>query len=279
MNAVPMLSSFNNRQKKRAVKMSYNLRRLAIWAVCGALVASGVNAKSKFGIGLSDPIVQPLYVFRETIQQISVAPTLVYGGVTFGSQVTAANGSYREGSCVSFPLSSRSSKFSGGITLGARRVADNGFFLGGEVFLNAPSGKQTAERPIDAGSFGTAVYTQTLKLGPEIGAKLVAGYQVDNIRWYMGVGASGANASVSMTNMVAPPGGAAIAQALGESKRTLVGTNFSIGMEYDISSDLTMRGEMTRVNLGGWSYGALYNSSHAIDVKDRRLSLGLFLRK
>jgi opacity protein-like surface antigen len=252
--------------------MKHRTKLGAFSVVLAAMVFSAANAKTKFGADWSEAIVSPTFALQETIRQISAADTTYYGGLSLGTETTRVNGGLTDG-MLSVPLNSSRAAPSVGLVLGARRVAANGFFLGGEMFLNLSRSAQDSSfiytPPPLVGGAG-ATFDQSAKLGPQVGARLLGGYEVDGVRWFVGVGAVSATSSVSVrsTNL----------GQIGSNRRGMVGSNIVAGMEVDLSPGVTIRGAWERSNFGEVTYGTTHNASHTVGLKSRKLSLGLFVR-
>lgn len=267
--------------------MRASLSRCAVAAAAAsALCLSGVAAQagSKAGGGYMEPIVTPLVVFQETVQEVLAAPTVGYFGIMGHGTATRADGRLTSDtprkpcSCSRFSLNlpSHESKPGLGFVLGARKVAEGGFLMGGELFFNPAYGSQTANRTRDFGGgpgIGdpfTVRYTQTARLGNELGARFLVGYEFDRLRWYGAVGAAGAKASVTLDSDRVG--------RFASASRTMMGSTLAAGMEVDATSNGTLRLEMSRTGYGRMNFGTDNDGRHSVDFTNSRISVGFFLR-
>lgn len=248
--------------------------------LCAAVVttASPIQAGSKFGPDFFEPMVLPRVV-QETFQAIVDAPTTGYIGLTASNSSFVADGSLRStncnGDCPTVTLPSRDSAMGFGLTAGARNVTESGLFLGGEVFMNQGSGTFRSTnthtiQPLPGFSGATVEYTQSYRIGREIGARLLMGVELDQFRVYGALGAATANATITIESDSV--------RRFGHHNTSRTGSVLGAGIEYDVIRNVTIRADMSRTNYGHATYGTAGNGAHSVNMSRSSASIGLFLR-
>ncbi|MCC5985720.1 MAG: outer membrane beta-barrel protein [Rhodobacteraceae bacterium] len=252
------------------------MRRMLILSLGCALMATTAQGQGKPGSGnFLDPIVMPRVV-QETFQAIVEAPTTGYIGLTASSSSFTGDGSFSASVPVAtFPAGD--SRLAFGLTAGARNVTTSGLFVGGEVFMNQGSNStrktDTYFMPSLPGVSGADVdYTQTFRIGREIGARLLMGVEMDELRLYGSLGAANATATIAIETP---------SEIFGNHTASVTGRVLGAGIEYDVTRNTTIRGELSRTNYGRTTYAAGGSGSagrHSVNMSRTNASIGLFLR-
>lgn len=257
------------------------MRGILMPALCCALVATTAQGqdKSLSGGDFSDPFVIPRVV-QETFQAIVEAPTTGYVGFTTSNSSFTGDGSLRSTNCPNAcqlvaGLPAGGSRMGFGMTAGARNVTRSGLFVGGEVFAKQGSNsvRTTNSQPIPMlpGIPAAAVeYTQSFRIGREIGARLLMGVELDQLRLYGAVGAANATTTMSVESD--------ILGQFGQHSASRTGRVLGAGIEYDVTRNITIRADLSRTRYGRATYGTGNNGVHSLNMSRTNASIGLFLR-
>lgn len=267
----------NDPSRLGPVSISRTLPTIALLAMCALMGAVGpAEAGSKAGSGFLEPAVGN---FTETVREAWRAPSTAYVGLTLHSLSASADGRLSGlafgSNAFSLPLPSGSANQGMGLILGMRKSAGN-LMLGGEAFLNPPSRRMRSDVTMTVGG-GPGIgdpdvvrYTQSSRIGTELGARFLVGYELERSRFF---GAAGlATARVNTTVSSDQVG------TFGTHQRSMVGSVLAVGMEYDLLSNGTVRLELSRTNHGSFTYGTDGDGRHRVNAAQNRLTIGFLLR-
>ena len=213
------------------------------------------------------------------VQAVLDAPTTAYVGLTAADTTLSSDGMLRSTQCpgacsltVGLPGSASSTSYS--FIVGARNVTESGFFMGAEIFFTQSGGSTETTTTYDLALPGfnsvSATYRQSVNFDREIGARLIAGYELADCRLFGMVGLASSSANISLSTD--------LDGTFGRHNTSLTGATFGFGAEYDITQHASIRADLSSTYYDDVEYGTRLNGSHSIDLENSRIALGIIFR-